>query len=111
MPRKDEFDFGKHYFLLDKKLKDHITAKNDPHKVSKWQIGLSLVENLPLKKDFNFEPEEQDSYISALAVKEQIDEINKKLPAVPSEEGEYVLHATVTITQGKAQITYHWEKQ
>lgn len=47
----DKLDFGKNYVLLNQKIDNHIKAKNNPHKISKADINLSEVENLPLDSE------------------------------------------------------------
>ena len=39
------YDFGKYYLELDKKINQHIQSANNPHRVTKAQVGLSEVEN------------------------------------------------------------------
>lgn len=40
-----EYDFGKYYLVLDKKLNRHIQSSDNPHKMTKAQLGLGNVEN------------------------------------------------------------------
>ena len=86
MPGRDDYDFGKHYYLLEKKLNDHINAKNDPHHVSASDIGLGLVENHGFKNTWEFEEGEQDTYMSSLTIKEQIDRIDEAIQDLESVE-------------------------
>ena len=41
-----DYEFGKYYLVLDKKVTRHIQSSDNPHRVTKAQIGLSNVENL-----------------------------------------------------------------
>lgn len=62
------YDFGKQYIIIDKKLNKHITSKNNPHEVTKAQIGLGNVEN--------YSPE--DMPLSNVAT-EEIERLDKKI--------------------------------
>ena len=77
MPSKDEY-----YFILEKRLNNHINAKNNPHKITKGDLGLDQVENRPFKKEWIFEDGEPDSYISSLLVKAKLEEVTKDLKGI-----------------------------
>lgn len=45
----DRYDFGNKYLILERKMDDHIKAHNNPHGVTKYQLGLGDVENIAPK--------------------------------------------------------------
>ena len=52
----DNYDFGNKTLILNRKVEEHIKATNNPHGVTKYQIGLGNVENIkpedmPLSND------------------------------------------------------------
>ena len=60
------YDFGKQYIIIDKKLNKHINSKNNPHEVTKAQIGLGKVEN--------YSPEDMPLSNAAIEEIERLDE-------------------------------------
>ena len=94
----DEYDSEKKSFLIDKKLNNHINAKNNPHHVSKADLGLEKVENHPFKKEWEFEDGEPDSYISALLVKAKIDELTKNINSTLGSLGTEVTEILTNVT-------------
>ena len=68
---REDYDFGKHYFVLEKKLENHINADGNPHNITKADVLLTQVENYPFRSNWDFD---QEGYISALLVKEKFQE-------------------------------------
>jgi uncharacterized protein YceH (UPF0502 family) len=61
-------------FFLDDALNQHIQDFNNPHKVTKTQVGLGSVENFPIATQLEAEEGlRNDRYMTPLRVKEAID--------------------------------------
>ena len=72
----DKFDFGKQYFILAKKLDNHIKAQSNPHSINKEKVGLGNIENFPLDTELDTHSEH---YINNKAVAKEVEKIYEEL--------------------------------
>lgn len=61
----DRYNFGKHYIVLDTKIDNHINSKNNPHNVTKADVGLNKLENRLLEREVT---EDSENYVTSGAV-------------------------------------------
>ena len=109
----DRYNFGKHYIVLDTKLENHINSKNNPHNVTKADVGLSELENRPLETTIM---KDSENYVSGGAVynavedlQEQIDEKISTLDVVHIHDYEEIEGQKVfnNFTTFNDSVTFH----